>query len=816
MILAVLLGYSHHSPAQRTSWINYTQSYYKISTAQDGIHRITHEQLNQVSFPLGSVNTENLRLYHRGMEQSIEVVDGGDNRLDDGDYLEFLGSRNDGTLDKDLYLEPQAQPHQFHNLYADTTAYFLTWTPGVPGKRMSNISLPAPGTPPVEFHWEQQLILLTSNYSAGRRYPIGNSGITYRSQFDFGEGFTGKRIRNGSFLEYEFNPVNFRMASGPLPQLEVLLVGRNTSTHNIEIHVGTDGNLRSLGSGQFQHFDNFLFKSDLIWSDIPTGGNMKLRISVTSGSSDQVSASYIKLRYPEQPNMDGLIQKTFELEASIGSQAVIVNAAPTAARIYDITNKNNVNILEHIDLGSAISTTIASATTSTRLLVQGSSISVPEIKPVAFRKFDPVKHDYLIISHKSLMTPTANYQDPVEAYAAYRASAQGGAYDALVVDMDQLYDQYNYGEKSPLAIRYFVQDMLPGNPKYLLLIGKGYNVNFKPHRQDPVTATTFNLVPTSGFPGSDIALTAGLGSSAYGAAIPTGRINARNSAQVAAYLNKIIEMEAAPFDALWRKKLIHLSGGLTQGELALFKRYMDQFKAVAEGPYMGGNVTTINKQSNETTVLINVADQVNDGVSLITFFGHSSTQVTDIEIGKVTDVTLGYDNVGKYPMILVNGCNAGNIFFTSTGFGEDWILAANKGAVAYLAHTDAGFAFNLKRYSDIFYDLAYGDSVYINKPIGNIIEELGNRYLKVPVNEIDIAQVQQEVFQGDPAFSFFPATKPDYETNSDHLFLQAFDGQSINAQIDSFQVGAIVRNFGRVTGDSLNITVRRILMRVRL
>jgi hypothetical protein len=260
------------------------------------------------------------------------------------------------------------------------------------------------------------------------------------------------------------------------------------------------------------------------------------------------------------------------------------------------------------------------------------------------------------------------------------------------MNMGLLYDHYNYGEKSPLAIRYFVQDMLPGNPRYLLLLGKGYNVNFKPHRQDPLTATTFNLVPTAGFPGSDIALTAGLAGTVYGAALPTGRVNARNVGELVAYLEKIIEMEAAPFDELWRKNIIHLSGGLTQGELALFKRYVDQFKSIAEGPYLGGQVTTVNKQSNEATVLINVAEEVNKGVSLITFFGHSSTQVTDIEIGKVTDVTLGYNNLGRYPMILVNGCNAGNIFFNSTGFGEDWILAPDKGAVGYLAHTDAGFA----------------------------------------------------------------------------------------------------------------------------
>ena len=488
----------------------------------------------------------------------------------------------------------------------------------------------------------------------------------------------------------------------------------------------------------------------------------------------------------------------------------MISSAPDGARVYDISDKNTVGKIAHQDLNGSISTVLPASQTETKVLVQSTPILVGSVKKARFREIDPNKHDYLIISNKKLRQPVDNYQDPVQAYADYRASSDGGSFDTLLVDMELLYDQYNYGEISPLAIRYFVKDMLTGNPRYLLLIGKGYNVNFQPHRQDPLSATTFNLVPTNGFPGSDIALTSGLAQSPHISAIPTGRVNAKTPAEVAAYLKKIIEMEAAPFNELWRKNLIHLSGGLTQAELSLFKRYVDQFKSVAEGPFLGGSVTTINKQSNEATVLINVADEVNKGVSLITFFGHSSTQVTDIEIGKVTDVTLGYDNGGKYPMILVNGCNAGNIFFTSSGFGEDWILAPGKGAVGYLAHTDAGFASNLKRYSDLFYELAYGDSTYLNKPIGNIIQELGRRYLSgISLTETHIAQVQQEVFQGDPAFSFFPVNLPDFETNNDQVFLESFNGESINAQIDSFKVGIITRNFGRTTDDSLNVTVRR-------
>ena len=147
--------------AQRTAWINFTQSYYKILTTQNGIHRVTFQQLTEASFPAASINTNNLQLFHRGQEQALEVVDGGDGRLDAGDYLEFYGIQNDGTLDQDLYLTSEAQPHTYHNLYSDTSAYFLTWAAGVNGKRMSRISIPNPGTAEIQYHWKQELQLHT-------------------------------------------------------------------------------------------------------------------------------------------------------------------------------------------------------------------------------------------------------------------------------------------------------------------------------------------------------------------------------------------------------------------------------------------------------------------------------------------------------------------------------------------------------------------------------------------------------------------------------------------------------------------------------
>src|SRR5690606_24504714 len=281
-------------------------------------------------------------------------------------------------------------------------------------------------------------------------------------------------------------------------------------------------------------------------------------------------------------------------------------------------------------------------------------------------------------------------------------------------------------------------------PKYLLLIGKGLEVHYGYHRSAALFTTYKDLVPTAGFPGSDIQFTAGLGgAAAYEPAVPTGRISAISPVQVGAYLNKVKEMEALPFDDLWRKKILHLSGGGSAEELLFFRSYLESFQSEAERHYLGGRVMSVAKRSTDLE-FINISEQVNNGLNLVTFFGHSGPLATDIEVGFATDPTLGYHNSGKYPMFLVNGCSAGSFFSAFEVFGENWINAADKGAIGFLAHSSYGLAPTLRRYSELFYQYAYGDSTYIKKGVGDVQKEICREYMaSASATEYNIAQVQQ-------------------------------------------------------------------------
>src|SRR5690349_19795454 len=77
-------------------WINFSQSYFKIPVAKDGIYRLDYSTLDATGFPVGSVDPKTIQIFHRGVEQAIYVEGETDNIFDPEDFVEFYGQRNDG------------------------------------------------------------------------------------------------------------------------------------------------------------------------------------------------------------------------------------------------------------------------------------------------------------------------------------------------------------------------------------------------------------------------------------------------------------------------------------------------------------------------------------------------------------------------------------------------------------------------------------------------------------------------------------------------------------------------------------------------
>ena len=340
--------------------------------------------------------------------------------------------------------------------------------------------------------------------------------FTQSTYFDQGEGWTGISIAQGGQIGYTIDSVYQTVPAGGNPKLELLLVGRDAIAHPIQVYVGPNvGSLRLLASPNFNNFDTFLINTDLAWSDVGADGKMAVRVVAQSQPTNrpQVSVSYIKLTFPQNFDFTGVKKKSMQLPINPGGQSyVVISNPPPNLRLLDISDLQNITRILPASPGSTFNIVVP-ATAVTKTLWASNQFITPSIIPVSFRPIDPSSANYLIITNRALTKPGLSYSNPVEAFAAYRASAAGGGYDTLSISMDQLYNQFNYGETSPAAIYSFLKFMVPqGNIKYLFLIGKGRDLNsYSTYQRLPPSPSEFpDLVPSAGYPGGDIAYTAGL------------------------------------------------------------------------------------------------------------------------------------------------------------------------------------------------------------------------------------------------------------------------------------------------------------------
>ena len=799
-------------------WIDFNKEYYAIKVAEDGIYRITYEQLQTAGFPVTSVEPRRLQMYYRGVEMAISVNSQSLILFQPGDYLEFYGQRNDGTLDKELYLEPGLQPHNYYSLYTDTSTYFLTYhlTP-LDGKRITNEN-PFTGAS-LENYTIQTLIRVNDQqYSRGDTYR----DYTNLTQFDEGEGFTGTRIQEGNSLDYTISGIKQIEMSAKNPEFSLLLVGRNSMIdHQVEVLVGPSlASLSSIGTYNFAGYSTLEVKDSIDWSNIAGSGDLFVRVAVLDNGPNlsNVSVSYLRLVYPQATDMLGENSRELVLEPkSSGSTEVQIQNAPPNPVIWNISDPQNIrNIIDTDANANTVRFGFADGTQARKIRIQSEVLTVPSMSRVNLGPISTANPEYIIISHQSLMQPVGVIADAVAAYADYRSSMQGGSYGTLIVDINQLYQQFSYGETSALAIYNFMRWInQESKPRFLFLIGKGLEPGFNYYRKDPTDFTYQNLVPTAGSPGADIPFTAGLNGSGYEPGIPVGRLSVSRPEEIISYLDKVKVMESMPFDNLWRKKLLHLSGGKFLEEQQFFRAYMDGFKAIAGDQYLGGETETVSKSTTGEVEQINVADQVNSGLNMINFFGHSAPNVTDIDIGFVSDPVQGYNNIDRYPTMIINGCNAANIFIDDYLFAEDWTNTANKGAVLVLGHASFGYSNGLRNYNQLFYEKVYGDTLFMNKPIGVAIQEVG-RILSERITLPDfqyaqITQIQQMTLLGDPAVSVFGTKLPDYAVQDVDIEIFDEDGGSPSSASDSLTLRIIAKNLAAYRLDSIEISVRRTL-----
>ena len=835
-------------------WIVPGQAYYKLKVGRAGLYQLNYQYLTQAGIPAG-MNPGLLQLWRRGRE--VAIYQGGNAiALDATTYLEFYGQRNDGALDADYYKNVADQPHQLYSFSTDTAAYFITHGTGpgaVPGRRMAQPV--ATGSIPHPYR------LLNATKIEAKHIVDVPQNYVYLPWLEKGEGFYTSS--NGGGLITTNDSTLRALLPSPAPRLEYLILGGSLTpstqtpgtAHQVRVVVTNAGTpQRVVGNApSFSNFDFTRGQLPLLRSDVTAAGRVTLSFF---GAGERYRLGYARIIAPQAnrwfSNRRWLL---FQNDSTLGGPATYeLDSIPATVRGYDVHDPWNVQRIEPTPattLGPLARRFVFPSATAQRTrwlaLCDAARPLVPApARRVTFRVFNPALPNYIIITHPKLLKPAVGTPNAAREFALYRASAAGGGYDTLLVTTPQLYDQFHYGERSVLALRHFarwlVANSTPARPRYLLLLGKGLQpeAQIAPGSSFTLTATIsttrlapdtggLDLVPTTTRSVSDNWYSCDFRNNDYVARLPTGRVVASTPQMVMDYLAKVQAHEGLGLVA-WRKNALNIVGGESPTDFAEFGGYQANYKRLIERPCFGGRVvrtvarTTVAVPGADTYLSVNVAAELNAGLSLITYFGHGSNTVFDVEIGDPANPANNYNNAGKYPMLFYNGCAAANLFGTyevGTGnfltFGEKWLLAPGRGAVGLLGETGYGFAAPLDTAQSILYRALLNEPAWYGRPVAEVRNEAVRRLQATPGfmngwGDIAVEQLLCTLWHGDPALKLYAPALPDFQTSNAQLAIEPALGQtSVTATAPTFRLNVGVSNPGTfcTRTDSLEIKVTR-------
>ncbi|WP_299754416.1 C25 family cysteine peptidase [uncultured Pontibacter sp.] len=791
-------------------WIDYSKTYHKLQVLENGLYKLDYTYLQGLG--LENVNPQHLQLFRRGKEVAIYVAGEADGRLDAQDFVEFYGERNDGVLDKELYKNPAHQVHQLHSMYTDSAAYFLTVNPAGNNMRMREVNPSTAGLTPEPYHLQKVLSLQTATIQLGQ--PTGSNRMPW---MDRGEGYFSKTSTGTQ--SFNITGITNVVSTGPKPLLKYAIVGPDEKTHRVDINV-VNGATFKINTAEYGGYDFYKSQQQLEFGHISSSSQITLQLvsQEVNGSKGAVALAYAEVTFPQRSVFAGKSMFLYTDSLRSATSYFEFTSAPASVVAYNVTDQQNIVRTVGYSNGTSKGFVVNGGQNQQKvLLARTDQALIPAGNPekITFREINPDAYNYIIVTNKELMKPADGSSTPApKEYAAYRSSAEGGGYDTLLVFIDDIADQFHYGEFSSNALTRFSSHLLKSpRQKYILYLGKSLELRVLNYKL--AASRSQDLVPSGlgTYPGSDIIFSADFRNNNYEPRIPTGRVTAKTSDEIIAYLNKVKEYEAVKDGEEWRKNILQLGGGLKVDEINLINGYLNNYATIAEGPLLGASVIQkTRKNLSEVVETLDVSKEINEGVSLITFFGHSSSGTVDLDIGVPSSPISNYKNKGKYPVMIMNGCNLGGIFSTSgLTFGENWIKTPEKGAIAFIAHTDAGYVTDLNRYTYNFYTVALQDPAFYGKTIGEVQRETIRRVLQISRSNFSIAMVLEMVLQGDPAIKIYSPAKPDYLVKPNSFDLKGRSGSLATAVSDSVVLSFDAQNLGKAITDSIYVSVKRTL-----
>ena len=525
-------------------------------------------------------------------------------------------------------------------------------------------------------------------------------------------------------------------AASGVVQLEVGLQGVTTgSTHNVAL------TFNGTPLGAVTLTDRQLSSTVL---DVPAGaildGDNTVTLAALNGDNDVSLVDHITLHYGHSYTAES---DALRFTAPAGDHVQVAGFTAKPARLVDITNPAHpINLLPKVTgtAGNYVADVNVPWTASgTHTLM---ALSLSQLSHAAAAKNQPSSWHAAQAGSDIVMITHPSFANALQPLVKLRQS-QGKSVSVVIVD--DLYDEFNFGERSPQALKDFLASASNNwktHPQYLLLVGdasldpRNYlgfgNQDFVPTR----LVDTFYLKTASDEWFSDFTNT-GIG------AIATGRLPVRTVSDAQAVVRKITGYDGTGNGGAWTKQALLVADTDTEG-----LGFAADTQAVKNllPPSLTANVVDGNLVGT-AAARAQLLAAINSGQLVVNYLGHGSVEVWGNGSLLANADAATMTNGKRLPVFLILDCLNGYFHDVyTTSMAESLLLAPNGGAVAVWSSSGLNDA---APQSELDKDMVQGLFSAKNVALGDAI-----RAAKAKSGVLDIRKTY--ILFGDPAMQMHP------------------------------------------------------------
>ncbi len=768
---------------------------YKVIIKTTGMYRITASDLTAAGIDISTIRPSTLAISNKGKQIPIYVRNSGNGQTGN-DTSEF---KADGEII--FYAQRLSGEKTYFDPYTDENVYWLTWNGG-PGLRMDTKSISTDAIDlyePKDFYTR---VHMEKDNQFRRFKHFGLEQVDDIDQFSDGiqlRDFTINALPDlpedswfwAQISAAEIRNFNFTLdgvaGTGNKATIRVVLHGRSEGSHFTELWLNND---IVLGRPRWVEATEYRFENRDISQSFLTNGRNRLGTVIPEDQVlDLVMMNWFEVDYWRTFEANGdvlpfsitLLPDDITGEINPNFRVVLKNFTNPNIEIYGVDGTRYVGLVpkaDEEDNPGVYDVVFQSTRIGGVPILQPDEPYTPDTsiqyialsddkyqKPEDIIKDTPSdllskqnSADYIIITSTELMRdvqPLANLR-----------SQQG--LRAKVVDVQDIYDEFNHGIINPYAIRDFLkyayENWQPPAPTYVLLVGDA-----NPIDKTSIVPTIQIQVPGYGSSSSDHQFVTFRGDDFF-PEMYIGRVPATNSVDTRIFVERVINYETRDEIGPWHKRILMLAGSdvdfhrqtdVLIEENKLTEKYETE---LIYAPPTVGNEQLLGEGS--TPVGREVIDGFNNGASLVNYVGHgaggrwASSRMMDLE-----DPQKNLTNISQLPFVISMTCFTGE-FDSKTGcLAEEFLRSESGGAIGVIGGTSIGLLHQDHVLNKEIFEVIFHDKTL---HIGKILTEAKTRFLINLPGYPDIAEVF--TLFGDPATKLrLPQTEMQLKTETEKI-----------------------------------------------